>query len=72
MNPSSIFSRFFVLFTTLFICCSFLQAQEIGLQLYSLRNQFKTDVQGTLAKIKEWENKRNRRRRYLWLANGSI
>jgi sugar phosphate isomerase/epimerase len=30
------------------------QAQEIGLQLYSLRNQFKTDVPGTLAKIKSW------------------
>src|SRR3954463_2057107 len=31
-----------------------LQAQEIGLQLYSLRNQFKTDVPGTLATIKRW------------------
>ncbi|MEP7142658.1 MAG: sugar phosphate isomerase/epimerase [Ferruginibacter sp.] len=30
-------------------------AQEIGLQLYSLRTQFKTDVPGTLAKIKEWK-----------------
>jgi sugar phosphate isomerase/epimerase len=29
-------------------------AQEIGLQLYSLRNEFKTDVPGTLAKIKGW------------------
>lgn len=29
-------------------------AQQIGLQLYSLRNQFKTDVPGTLAKIKSW------------------
>ena len=29
-------------------------AQEIGLQLYSLRNQFKTDVPGTLAQIKSW------------------
>ncbi len=29
-------------------------AQQIGLQLYSLRNEFKTDVPGTLAKIKEW------------------
>jgi sugar phosphate isomerase/epimerase len=27
---------------------------EIGLQLYSLRNEFKTDVPGTLAKIKRW------------------
>jgi sugar phosphate isomerase/epimerase len=32
-------------------------AQEIGLQLYSLRNEFKTDVPGTLAKIKEWKIK---------------
>jgi sugar phosphate isomerase/epimerase len=29
-------------------------AQEIGLQLYSLRNEFKTDVPGTLAKINSW------------------
>ncbi|QHT71885.1 sugar phosphate isomerase/epimerase [Rhodocytophaga rosea] len=29
-------------------------AQEIGLQLYSLREQFKTDVPGTFAKIKSW------------------
>lgn len=32
-------------------------AQEIGLQLYSLRNEFKTDVPGTLAKIKQWKIK---------------
>ena len=31
-----------------------LQAQEIGLELYSLREQFKTDVPGTLALIKSW------------------
>jgi sugar phosphate isomerase/epimerase len=30
------------------------QKQEIGLQLYSLRNQFKTEVPGTLGKIKSW------------------
>lgn len=29
-------------------------AQQIGLQLYSLREQFKTDVPGTLALINEW------------------
>lgn len=29
-------------------------AQEVGLQLYSLRNELKTDVPGTLAKVKEW------------------
>lgn len=31
-----------------------LNAQEIGLQLYSLRNQFKTDVPGTLKIINDW------------------
>lgn len=31
-----------------------LNAQEIGLQLYSLRNQFKTDVPGTLDIIQSW------------------
>ncbi|WP_298504435.1 sugar phosphate isomerase/epimerase [uncultured Maribacter sp.] len=29
-------------------------AQEIGIQLWSLRNQFKTDIPGTLATIKDW------------------
>ena len=28
--------------------------QEYGLQLYSLRNQFKTDIEGTLKVISEW------------------
>jgi len=37
-----------------FIALHSMQAQEIGLQLYSLRNQFKTDVPGTFAKIKSW------------------
>jgi sugar phosphate isomerase/epimerase len=31
-----------------------INAQEIGLQLYSLREQFKKDVPGTLALIKSW------------------
>lgn len=31
-----------------------IQAQEVGLQLYSLRNQFKEDVPSTLALINEW------------------
>ncbi len=31
-----------------------MRAQEIGLQLYSLRNEFKNDVPGTLKLIKEW------------------
>jgi len=29
-------------------------AQEVGIQLYSLRNQFKTDVEGTLKTIHDW------------------
>jgi sugar phosphate isomerase/epimerase len=32
----------------------YLNAQEIGLQLYSLRNEFKKDIPGTFAKIKSW------------------
>ena len=32
----------------------FMVAQEVGLQLYSLRNQFKTDVEGTLKTIQDW------------------
>jgi sugar phosphate isomerase/epimerase len=35
----------------------YLSAQEIGLELYSLRNQFKKDVPGTLAEIKSWHIK---------------
>ena len=31
-----------------------MNAQETGLQLYSLRNQFKTDVPGTLQLINDW------------------
>ncbi|MGB5170422.1 MAG: sugar phosphate isomerase/epimerase [Eudoraea sp.] len=38
----------------LIFCCYFLSAQEVGLQLYSLRNQFKTDVPGTLKLINDW------------------
>jgi sugar phosphate isomerase/epimerase len=43
-----------MLFFMLFLSLPFLSAQEIGLQLYSLRNQFKQDVPGTLAKVKSW------------------
>lgn len=39
---------------TLVLCNSFTVAQEIGLQLYSLREQFKTDVPGTFALIESW------------------
>jgi sugar phosphate isomerase/epimerase len=45
------------LLTTAFylFAISLCQAQEIGLQLYSLREQFKKDVPATLKKIKGWE-----------------
>jgi sugar phosphate isomerase/epimerase len=47
---------FKLLFTfCLIFCANKMSAQEIGLQLYSLRNEFKSDVPGTLAKIKEWK-----------------
>ena len=49
--------RSFVLITLFFISVQCVEAQEIGLQLYSLREQFKTDVPGTLAKIKSWDIK---------------
>jgi sugar phosphate isomerase/epimerase len=37
----------------LFFLSQSLQAQEFGLQLYSLRNEFAKDVPGTMAKVKE-------------------
>ena len=57
MKIQSFFTRAFASFLTSFISIHFLCAQEIGLQLYSLRNQFKTDVPGTLARIKSWNIK---------------
>jgi sugar phosphate isomerase/epimerase len=54
MKSFQLFKKVIVLFITVFALLPSLQAQEIGLQLYSLRNQFKTDVPGTLAKIKSW------------------
>src|SRR3954454_14175708 len=47
-------TKAFIIITVFFMSVQLLAAQEIGLQLYSLRNQFKTDVPGTLAKIKSW------------------
>lgn len=46
-----------VFFATFFLLFQIAHTQEIGLQLYSLREQFKTDVPGTLAKIKSWDIK---------------
>ncbi len=40
--------------TALFLVSFHLYGQEIGLQFYSLREQFKTDVPGTMAKVKSW------------------
>ena len=54
MKTQLFFKGTITLFTTFFISFQLLHAQEIGLELYSLREQFKTDVPGTLAKIKSW------------------
>ena len=43
-----------VLVLLVLLLSTYVRAQEIGLQLYSLREQFKKDVPGTLAKIKSW------------------
>ena len=53
----SISTRLIALGTAFLISFNMLFAQEIGLQLYSLRNEFKKDVPGTLSKIKEWKIK---------------
>lgn len=55
MKVQSFFNQIFFTCIALFLSVNILFAQEIGLQLYSLRNEFKTDVPGTLAKIKEWK-----------------
>jgi sugar phosphate isomerase/epimerase len=57
MKTQLFFTRGLTLLTTFFISFHLLHAQEIGLELYSLRNQFKTDVPGSLAKIKSWNIK---------------
>ncbi len=57
MKQQSIFNRLFFICIALLISFNNLFAQEIGLQLYSLRNEFKVDVPRTLAKIKEWKIK---------------
>lgn len=47
------FLRPFLILTLLLLAKPPLHAQEIGLQLYSLRNQFKDDVPGTMKKVRE-------------------
>ena len=37
-----------------FFTIQLVAAQEIGIQLYSLRNQFKKDVPGSLKTISDW------------------
>ncbi|MEP6952234.1 MAG: sugar phosphate isomerase/epimerase [Ginsengibacter sp.] len=54
MKFRTIFTKLIAISLSLIASFNTLFAQEIGLQLYSLRNEFKTDVPGTLAKIKEW------------------
>lgn len=52
MKISSYVSWCFLIVSLCFLYFS--QAQELGLQLYSLRNEFPKDVPGTFAKIKSW------------------
>jgi len=54
MRTQSIAARIVLMVHVFFFSFQALRAQEIGLELYSLRNQFKTDVPGTLAKVKSW------------------
>ncbi|WP_232064931.1 sugar phosphate isomerase/epimerase family protein [Rhodocytophaga rosea] len=54
MKPLSMLSKLLFTYLVLISVNNLLFAQEIGLQLYSLREQFKTDVPGTFAKIKSW------------------
>ena len=48
------FCKRIVIFLALVLLTSGLFGQEVGLQLYSLRNQFKNDVTGTLDLIASW------------------
>ncbi|HEY3404456.1 MAG TPA: sugar phosphate isomerase/epimerase [Ohtaekwangia sp.] len=48
-----LFSKF-ILLSTFFVLCYSVHAQEIGLQLHSLKNQFTRDVPATLAKVKSF------------------
>jgi len=42
------------IFNFSFIYVNRCEAQEVGIQLYSLRNQFKSDIPGTLQLINSW------------------
>ncbi|MCW3081042.1 sugar phosphate isomerase/epimerase [Segetibacter sp.] len=55
MKINPVVTRALAICLALSVSFNALLAQNIGLQLYSLRNEFKKDVPGTLAKIKEWK-----------------
>lgn len=55
---AQLITKLIVLFVAILTSLHTISAQEIGLQLYSLRNEFKKDVPGTLAKIKEFKIKK--------------
>lgn len=57
MKTNTHLLRSAILLCSFLIFAQILSAQEIGLELYSLREQFKTDVPGTLATIKSWNIK---------------
>lgn len=57
MKITSVFTRTIISLSSFFIALPLVHAQQTGLQLYSLREQFKKDVPGTLAKIKSWNIK---------------
>lgn len=54
----TIIKHFVATSITFFFSLNLLYSQEVGLQLYSLRNEFKKDVPGTLALIKKWNIKK--------------
>jgi sugar phosphate isomerase/epimerase len=58
MKIPIIFKSAISLLAVFLLSVAMLSAQEIGLQLYSLRNEFKTDVPGTLSRIKAWKIKK--------------
>jgi sugar phosphate isomerase/epimerase len=49
-----IIKRFFLILFAAAAALPSLAQTETGLQLYSLRNEFQTDVPGTLSKVKDW------------------
>ncbi|MBT8282650.1 MAG: sugar phosphate isomerase/epimerase [Muriicola sp.] len=48
------FKSFWLLILVCLLSVPSLMSQEVGLQLYSLRDQFKNDVEGTLKTISDW------------------